>query len=70
MSRTHNQATVIRPDERLALRVNDAALMAGLGRSSIYKLIDNGRLRSTKVGGRRLILRESLQQLLQAGVAQ
>jgi excisionase family DNA binding protein len=66
MSHNHNH-TIIRPDERLALRINDAALMAGLGRSTIYSLINDGKLRSTKVGGRRLVLRESLQELLQAG---
>jgi excisionase family DNA binding protein len=66
MSNIHNQA-IIRPDERLALRINDAALMAGLGRSTIYSLINDGKLRSTKVAGRRLALRESLQELLRAG---
>jgi excisionase family DNA binding protein len=66
MSHNHNH-TIIRPDERLALRINDAALMAGLGRSTIYSLINDGKLRSTKVGGRRLVLRASLQELLQAG---
>jgi excisionase family DNA binding protein len=66
MSHIHSQA-IIRPDERLALRINDAALMAGLGRSTIYSLINDGKLRSTKVGGRRLVLRASLQELLQAG---
>lgn len=55
----------IRPDERLALRVNDASVAAGISRSTIYKLMSTGELRTTKVGGRRLILREDLFALLQ-----
>jgi excisionase family DNA binding protein len=57
----------IRPDEKLALRVNDASAAAGISRSTIYKLMSAGELRTTKVGGRRLILREDLEGLLQRG---
>jgi excisionase family DNA binding protein len=57
----------IRPENKLALRVNEASIVAGISRSTIYKLMTSGKLRTTKVGGRRLILREDLQALLQAG---
>ena len=57
----------VRPDEKLALHVNDAAALSGLSRSTLYKLHADGKLRAVKVGGRRLILREDLQALLQAG---
>jgi excisionase family DNA binding protein len=60
----------IRPEDKLALRVNEAAVAAGISRSTIYKLMTDGKLRTTKVGGRRLILREDLQALLQAGVVE
>jgi excisionase family DNA binding protein len=50
--------------ERLTLRVNDAAAYAGLGRSLIYRLIAEKKLQTAKIGGRRLILRESLETLL------
>jgi excisionase family DNA binding protein len=64
MSHNHNH-TIIRPDERLALRINDAQV-SGLSRSTLYKLLTAGSLRAVKVGGRRLILREDLQTLLKA----
>ena len=57
----------ISPENKLALRVNEASIAAGISRSTIYKLMTSGKLRTTKVGGRRLILREDLQALLQAG---
>jgi excisionase family DNA binding protein len=37
------------------LRVDEAALALGIGRSLVYDLIRSGRLRSFKVGSRRLI---------------
>jgi excisionase family DNA binding protein len=60
----------IHPENKLALRVNEAAVAAGISRSTIYKLMSAGTLRTTKVGGRRLILRADLEALLQAGVAE
>jgi len=60
----------IRPENKLALRVNEASIAAGISRSTIYKLMTAGKLRTTKVGGRRLILRADLEALLQAGVAE
>ena len=38
----------------------------GLGKSTIYTMLANKKLASIKVGGRRLILRESLDALLSA----
>jgi excisionase family DNA binding protein len=60
----------VRPDEKLALRINDAVAISGLSRSTLYKLHADGKLRAVKVGGRRLILRADLEALLQAGVAE
>jgi len=57
----------IRLEDRLALRVNEASIVAGISRSTIYKLMAAKKLRTTMVGGRRLILREDLQKLLLAG---
>jgi len=53
--------------ERLALRVNEAAAVTGLSRSTLYVLMRNGALRSVRVAGRRLIPREALEALLQGG---
>jgi excisionase family DNA binding protein len=37
---------------------------AGLGRSLIYRLIREEKIQTVKIGGRRLVLRESLDALL------
>jgi excisionase family DNA binding protein len=52
------------PDTVLAYRVNDAAKVAGLSRSSLYVLINEGKLRSVLVAGRRLIPADALRDLL------
>lgn len=57
----------IKPEDKLALRIKEAAAVSGLSRSTIYKLLSANKLRAVKVGGRRLILRESLLALLQVG---
>ena len=49
---------------RRAYRVNEAAAAYRLSRSTIYKLIAAGTLRSVKVGGRRLIPVEAIEALL------
>jgi excisionase family DNA binding protein len=54
----------IRPEDRFAYRVDDAAAAVGLSRSKLYKLAEAGQLRMTKVAGRTLILREDLLALL------
>ncbi len=51
-------------EERLAYRPNEAARVIGLSRDMIYKAIGDGSLRSMKVGGARLITKESLQNYL------
>ncbi|MEW2385752.1 helix-turn-helix domain-containing protein [Micromonospora sp. NPDC047707] len=47
-----NTSTPITPR---VLRVEEAARALGIGRSLVYDLIRSGRLRSFKVGSRRLI---------------
>ncbi|MEV5692462.1 helix-turn-helix domain-containing protein [Micromonospora globbae] len=47
-----NTSTPITPR---VLRVEEAARALGIGRSLVYNLIRSGRLRSFKVGSRRLI---------------
>jgi excisionase family DNA binding protein len=53
--------------ERLSLRVNEAAAVTGLSRSTLYVLMRKGALRSVRVAGRRLIPRDPLEALLQGG---
>lgn len=44
----------------LGYRINDACRAAGLGRTSIYKLIADGKLKVVKMAGRTLIVGDSL----------
>ena len=55
------ETSKISTTERIALRIRDAAIVSGLSRSTLYELLKAGKLRAVKIGGRRLILRESLQ---------
>ncbi len=50
--------------ERACLSVGEAAALAGLSVSFLYVLMERGTLRSVKVGGRRLVPREALEELL------
>lgn len=52
--------------DKLAYRINEAATVAGLGRTSIYEEIAAGRLKSVKAAGRRLILKADLEEFLAA----
>ena len=57
-------AAAIPSETVLAYRLNDAARVAGLSRSSLYVLIGEGKLRSVLVAGRRLIPADALRDLL------
>ena len=50
--------------QRLAHRVNAAAAIIGMKRSTIYNLINAGKLESVKVGGARLIPDAALRELI------
>jgi len=50
--------------EPLALSINDAARTLGLGRTSIYAMIGDGRLESFKLGRRTLIRMASIRRLV------
>lgn len=53
------------PTQRL-LRVNDAARYAGIGRTSLYKLIRDGDLTLVKLAGRSLVDRGELDRVIDA----
>ncbi|MDM4783052.1 helix-turn-helix domain-containing protein [Micromonospora aurantiaca] len=46
------------------LRVEEAARALGIGRSLVYDLIRSGRLRSFKVGSRRLIPAAAIDEVI------
>lgn len=48
----------------LAVRVDVACRLTGLGRTTIYELLKSGKLRSVKVGRARLIDKASVRALL------
>lgn len=52
--------------EKLAYRIEDAVYTSGLSRSTLYKLIEDGKLASIKAAGRRLILAADLKSFLEA----
>ena len=56
-------------DIALAYRVNDAAEVSGLSRSTIYNLIAEKKLRSIMVAGRRLIPADALRDLIEGATA-
>ncbi|MGI8753325.1 MAG: excisionase family DNA-binding protein [Acidimicrobiales bacterium] len=49
-----------------AVSVDDAAQLLGLGRSSLYDLLEVGRIRSVKVGSRRLVPTAAIDEFLGA----
>ena len=52
--------------EPLAVSINDTAKALGLGRTSIYELIKDGRLDAFKLGRRTLVRVESIRRLVEA----
>jgi excisionase family DNA binding protein len=54
---------------KLAYRVDEAVKASGLGRTFLYERIASGELKSVKIGGRRLILKDDLLQFITAGRA-
>lgn len=58
--------TSFEPAGRLAVSPSEAARLAGIGRTTLYDAIGTGALRSLKIGNRRLITVEALQDWLEA----
>ena len=53
-----------KPAKQLAYRINDAALVSGLCRSSLYNLMRRGELEFVEVGKIRMITDAALRKLL------
>jgi excisionase family DNA binding protein len=69
----HTDSTALNPidpnrpaPEKLAFTIAEACAAVGIGKTSIYELISDGKLRSVKAAGRRLILRADLEDYLQS----
>jgi len=57
------------PSEKLAYGIKEAAGALGIGRTTIWRAIKDGKLSAVKVGNRTLIKTEALQAWLAAPVA-
>jgi excisionase family DNA binding protein len=55
---------MLTPAEIFAYRINDASRAIGLGRSTLYKLINEGKLKSVTIAGRTLIPRAEIERLI------
>lgn len=51
-------------DNKLAYGIEEAARAIGVGKSTIWRWIHDGRVKTIKLGGRTLIRREELMRLL------
>ena len=51
------------PAPLLTLTIREALRATGLGRTTLYKLIDSGQVRRVKVGRRTLVWYDDLQKL-------
>lgn len=54
---------------RLTVTLQETAHMTGLGLTTLYAMLGDGRLRSTKIGGRRLIFVDSIEKALTEAAA-
>jgi len=50
--------------ERISSTVEDACAAIGIGRTKLYELIASGQIRSSRVGGKRLIVVSSMLSLI------
>ncbi|MBR1039768.1 helix-turn-helix domain-containing protein [Bradyrhizobium viridifuturi] len=55
--------------QRLTCTIDDACEVTGLGRTKLYELIGAGRIVTTTIGRRRLVLVRSLLALLDANMS-
>lgn len=61
MSEVSEENPYRRRDRSLLCTVDEAAALLSVGRTSVYQLMSSGRLRSVKVGSRRLVPRSALE---------
>jgi excisionase family DNA binding protein len=56
--------TTIATEPPRLIRVEDAAQLLNVGRSAVYDLIRSRRLRTVKIGARRLVPREAIDETI------
>lgn len=50
--------------EKLAYRINDACSALGIGRTSFYRLVTDGKFRTITIAGRVLVPRSEIDRLM------
>ncbi len=60
-------STSLNPDRPRAYRVGDFCRLYGVGRTSVYKMLKQGKLPSVTIGGRRVIPADAAESLLTGG---
>ena len=58
----------VKPPERepaLLLKIEDAARLLGVGRTTLFDLIGQGRIQTVRVGRRRLVVRAGLERFVE-----
>lgn len=55
-------------EKPLSVTVLQAQKLTGLGANTLYDLVNSGQLKSTKVGGRRLIVYAALEEMIEKGI--
>jgi excisionase family DNA binding protein len=60
----HTDVVPVRPPDPLAVSVDAATRVSGIGRTRLYEAMSSGELASCKIGKRRLILLEDLRAWL------
>ena len=60
-------SNTLQKQERRALSIKEAAQACGLSRATLYRLLNDGKLTTIKVGARRLVPVASIDALLAGG---
>jgi excisionase family DNA binding protein len=68
--RKHIEVTDPQLNDRIAVTIDRAADILDLGRSSIYSLLREGRLKSIRIGNARRIPMQSIRELIAAAERQ
>lgn len=66
-NKPYSPANVASPCPPMAYSINDAASAIGIGRTTLYSLIQTGRLPIVKVGKRTLVRHDDLMTLIDQG---
>ena len=66
MTSADNFSLIFMTDKKLTVTIPQACQLTGLGRSSIYRLFDDGKLKRLKAGSRTLIKVSDLENYIES----